>query len=312
MAQQNKFVFTTDEAASEGVTDHKNLTKLIETARNNLAEAPIKVGAVGRASSGQVYLGANVEFKGLSIHAEQFLITNLALNSEPELTHLAISDNGTVFHGPCDRCSQFLQEISNASQIEVLIKNENEEDGTFKSLESHMPDKFGSDSILPAEASLLRVQRDNRLALFHTDSAGRICSNWNHCSHLKCMALKMALKAANKSYAPHSKCPSGVALICEGKVFKGWYMETVANNVYLGPVQVALVDFMARGEGKGFDKITGAVLVEKKDATMVPQEEPSRLLLQKIAAPNLDFNVFHCYDYEVHKYSGDWQLVEKF
>ncbi|EOA18647.1 hypothetical protein CARUB_v10007223mg [Capsella rubella] len=292
-SQQNKFVYTTERAASEGVTDHKKLPKLIETARN-LAMAPIKAGAVGLASSGRVYLGANVDFEGLSIHAEQFIIANLALNSEPELTHLVVSDDGTVFRGPCDRCSLFLQEIDNAAQIEVLIKNVNEEDGSFKSLESHMPDKFGPDSILPAEVSLL-MPRDNRLALFNHDSSRRICSNQKRCSHLKCMALKVALKAANKSYAPHTECPSGVALICEGDVYEGWCIETVACNLSLGPVQAALVDFLARGKGKGFDKITGAVLVEKKGAK-VSQEDISTMLLKKIAAPNCDFSVFHCYE----------------
>ncbi|CAL9227338.1 unnamed protein product [Arabidopsis halleri] len=295
MAQQNKFVFTTEQAASEGITDHKKLPKLIEKARN-LAKAPIKVGAVGRASSGRVYLGANVEFEGLSpslsIHAEQFLIANLALNLEPKLTHLAVSHNGTVFNDPCYRCTHFLQEMTNAPQIEILLKNENDEDGSFKSLESHNADKFGPESILPAEPSLLLVECDNRLALFNENSAtGGIFSNPDLYPLLKWVALK----AAKKSYAPHSKCPSGVALVCEGKVYRGWYIETVAYNISLGPVQAALVDFMARGEGKGFDKITRAVMVEKKDAK-VRQEDTARTLLENIAAPNCDFKVFHCYE----------------
>lgn len=284
MSQQYKFVFTTEQAASEAVTDHKKLPKLIEKARN-LAKAPIKVGAIGRASSGRVYLGANVEFEGLSpslsIHAEQFLIANLALNLEPKLTHLAVSNNGTVFHDPCYRCTHFIQEMTDAPQIEILIKNRNDEDGSFKSLESHMPDKFGPESILPAEPSLLLVECNNRLAHFN--------------SNLYPLVKLVALQAAKKSYAPHSKCPSGVALVCEGKVYRGWYIETVAYNISLGPVQAALVDFMARGEGKGFDKITRAVLVEKKDAK-VRQEDTARTLLEKIAAPNCDFRVFHCYE----------------
>jgi len=152
-----------------------------------------------------------------------------------------------------------------------------------------MPDQFGSESILPAEPSLLLVERDNCLFFDEDSAAGGISSNPDPCSRLKWEALK----AANKSYAPHSECPSGVALICEGKVYAGWYIETVAWTISLGPVQAALVDFMARGEGKGFDKITGAVLVEKKDAK-VGQEDTARKLLEKIAAPNCDFKVFHC------------------
>ncbi|CAD5329457.1 unnamed protein product [Arabidopsis thaliana] len=309
MAQQYKFVFTAEQAASEGVTDHKKLPKLIRKARN-LVKAPSKVGAVGRASSGRFYLGVNVEFKGLlphfSIHAEQFLIANLALNSEPKLTHLAVSDNGTVFQDPCYDCTHFLKEINNAHQIEILIKNAHGRDGSFKSLESHMPDEFGSESILSAEPSLLLMERDNCLALIDEDSAaGGISSNADLCSFLKLEALK----AANKSYAPYRKCPSGVALFCEGEVYAGWYIETVDRTISLGPVQAALVDFIARGEGKGFDKITGAVLVEKKDAK-VGQEDTARKLLEKIAAPNCDFKVFHCQEERKDWITGA-VLVEK-
>ncbi|KAG7543578.1 Cytidine deaminase-like [Arabidopsis thaliana x Arabidopsis arenosa] len=94
MAQEYKFVFTADEAASEGVTEPERLLTLI-TKVLSLALAPIskyKVGAVGLASSGRVYVGVNISFPGLplhhSIHATQFLVTNLALNSEKGLREL--------------------------------------------------------------------------------------------------------------------------------------------------------------------------------------------------------------------------------
>ncbi|RID79606.1 hypothetical protein BRARA_A02331 [Brassica rapa] len=102
-----------------------------------------------------------------------------------------------------------------------------------------------------------------------------------------------ALSAANRSYAPYSRCPTGVALVdCEGRVYRGWYMESAAYNPSLGPVQAALVDFVANGGGGGFKRIVGAVLVEKKDA-VVRQEHTARMLLQVIA-PKCDFEVFHC------------------
>lgn len=74
-------------------------------------------------------------------------------------------------------------------------------------------------------------------------------------------------------------------------------MESAAYNPSLGPLQAALVDFVANGGGGGggFERIVGAVLVEKKDA-VVRQEDTARMLLQTIA-PKCDFKVFHCYEY---------------
>ncbi|XP_019087929.1 PREDICTED: cytidine deaminase 6-like [Camelina sativa] len=154
------------------------------------------------------------------------------------------------------------------------------------SLDSLMPESFGPDSLLPKDYPLLLAQRDNKLVLL--DTSEEICSDPEECPHLKCRALA----AANKSYAPYSESPSGVALKCDDKVYRGWYLESVAYNPSLGPVQAALVDFVARSGGKPFEDITEAVLVEKGDATVV-QEDTARIFLKKIA-PNCDFKVLRC------------------
>lgn len=101
-----------------------------------------------------------------------------------------------------------------------------------------------------------------------------------------------ALEAANKSHAPYSGCPSGVALLdSEGKIYKGSYMESAAYNPSLGPLQAALVAYIAAGGG-GYEKIVAAVLVEKEGA-LVRQEHTARLLLQTIS-PLSAFRVLHC------------------
>ncbi|CAE6169479.1 unnamed protein product [Arabidopsis arenosa] len=295
MAQdQYKFVFTAKEAESEGVTEPFRLPNLITKAMS-LARAPIsryKVGAVGRAPSGRIYLGVNVELPGLplhhSIHAEQFLVTNLALNSEKGLHLLAvsISTDGNDFGAPCGNCRQFLMEMRNALDIQILLKSKHEE-GSFRSLRFLLPDRFSPGS------PLLLEKHDNCLTL--SGSAGEICSS--DCSHLKCKALA----AANNSFSPYTNSPSGVALQDDdGKWYRGWYIESVASNPSLGPVQAALVDFVACGLGKGFDKIVEVVLVEKKNAR-VSQEGTAKMILDTIAAPNCDFKVFHCYEDLVKK-----------
>ncbi|KAG7617800.1 Cytidine deaminase 2 [Arabidopsis thaliana] len=287
MAQDRfKFVFTANEAALEGVTDPIRLPNLIRKAMC-LARAPIskyKVGAVGRASSGRVYLGVNVDFPGLplhhSIHAEQFLVTNLALNYEKDLCKLAvaISTDGLEFGTPCGNCLQFLMEMSNALDMKILSKPKHEA-GSFSSLRLLLP------NVLPKGSPFLLEKRYNCLTL--SGSAGEICSL--DCSHLK----RRALAAANNSFSTYTESPSGVALLDnDGNWYRGWYIESVASNPSLGPVQAALVDFVARSRGKMFNKIVQAVLVEKNNAS-VSQERTAKIILDTIA-PNCDFKVFHC------------------
>ncbi|EOA18876.1 hypothetical protein CARUB_v10007499mg [Capsella rubella] len=292
-----KFVYTANEAASEGVTEPKRLPMLIKKTMS-LARAPIstyKVGAVGRASSGRVYLGVNVDFPGLplnqSIHATQFLVTNLALNSEEGLRQLAVgvSTDGIEIGAPCGNCRQFLLEISNAPDIKILSRSKRVE-ASFTTLKCLFSDRLTPDQVLPKGTPLLLDKRDNYLSL-PSPVQGEICSETD-CSHLKCRALA----AANSSFSPYTDSPSGVALLDnEGNVYRGWYIESVAAIPSLGPVQAALVDFVARGRGKGFDKIVGAVLVEKSIAN-VRQERTAKMILETIADPNCDFKVFYCKD----------------
>ncbi|KAG2241656.1 hypothetical protein Bca4012_015381 [Brassica carinata] len=309
-----------------------NLLPLLVNPAKPLARPPISkfhVAAVGLGSSGRIFVGVNVEFPGLplhhSIHAEQFLVTNLTLNSERYLRRFSVSA------APCGHCRQFLQEIRDAPDIRILITDPNafrdavtdkndtvaeendavtekdnavtekevavtekndavtdrndavfeKEDGYVR-LETILPHRFGPNDLLERDVPLLLEPHDNRLTLLGVTN-GHIDSD-----------LKLtALSAANRSYAPYSRCPSGVALVdCEGRVYRGWYMESAAYNPSLGPVQAAVVDFVANGGGGGFERIVGAVLVEKKDA-VVRQEETARMLLQVIA-PKCDFEVFHC------------------
>ncbi|VVA94785.1 unnamed protein product [Arabis nemorensis] len=296
MGQPSRFVLTRKELnlkATDIFSDPMKhflwLDRMVE-----LELAPISginVGAVGLGSSDDmIFLGINVELPGLplhhSIHAVQFLVTNLALNSQRFLRDLVVSSNDSTFDAPCGHCRQFLQELRESPIIKILTKNPEKNENEYVELKSLFP--RSETLILPEDfpVPLLLQTRNNGLTL-----TGDICECDDSCTHLKCRALA----AANKSFAPYSKCPSGVALRdCDGKVYRGWYMESVAFNPSLGPLQAALVDFVASG-GKGFEKIVEAVLVEKKDA-VVSQEKTARMILETIAATNpmCVSNVFHC------------------
>ncbi|KAF8053721.1 hypothetical protein N665_1379s0005 [Sinapis alba] len=292
------FVISPEEAESAanqlGVSVLQLLPSIVNPAKS-YARPPISkfhVGAVGLGSSGRIFLGVNVEFPGLplhhSIHAEQFLVTNLTLNDERHLRHFAVSA------APCGHCRQFLQEIRDATEIKLVITDPNatadsdaDSDG-FLRLGSILPHRFGPEDLLDKDFPLILEHHDNNLTISDLDPI----SNGNSDSTVE--LKRTALAAANRSYAPYSLCPSGVSLVdCEGKVYRGWYMESAAYNPSLGPVQAALVDYIANGGGGGYERIVGAVLVEKEDA-VVRQEHTARLLIQMIS-PKCDFIVYNCH-----------------
>ncbi|XP_010523567.1 PREDICTED: cytidine deaminase 1-like [Tarenaya hassleriana] len=304
-----KFVIQPEEAETAakrlGVSVVELLPSLVKPAKS-LARPPISnfhVAAIGLGSSGRIFVGVNVEFPGLplhhSIHAEQFLVTNLSLSGEKCLRYVAVSA------APCGHCRQFLQEVPDAPDIKILITDSNAlpsraagDGDEFERLSSLLPHRFGPDDLLEKDVPLLLEPHDNRLTIPDIDldchRDGEICNGGADSGHgTRSEMMRVALEAANRSYAPYSGCPSGVAVVdCDGGVFRGWYMESAAYNPSLGPVQAAMVDYVANGGGGGYERIVGAVLVEKEGA-VVRQEHTARLLLQTIS-PKCDFQVFHC------------------
>ncbi|KAE8784596.1 cytidine deaminase 1-like [Hordeum vulgare] len=121
------------------------------------------VGAVGLGESGRVYVGVNLDFLGAplsqAVHAEQFLIANVAAVGEPVLRIIAVS------HMPCDHCRQFLQEIRGAAGIRILVTSD-AADGCaaeWRTLASLLPRPFGPHDLLPKDAPLVLEPHDSRL-----------------------------------------------------------------------------------------------------------------------------------------------------
>ncbi|KAH7519190.1 cytidine deaminase 1 [Ziziphus jujuba] len=307
-----RFVIEALEAESmanqSGLTVHQLLASLVKPAQS-LARPSISkfhVGAVGYGSSGRIFLGVNLEFPGLplhhSVHAEQFLVTNLSINAETRLEYIAVSS------APCGHCRQFFQEIRGASDIKILITSADHDDDKdkrnqpqcdrFNPLLHLLPQRFGPDDLLEKDVPLILEAHHNGLSLLsqnHQKLCNGLCDGEHSVSGDDQIHddLKIAaLEAANKSHAPYSGCPSGVAILdSEGKIFKGSYMESAAYNPSLGPLQAALVAYIAGGGG-AYDKIAAAVLVEKQGA-LVRQEHTAKLLLHTIS-PRSAFRVFHC------------------
>lgn len=295
---QIRFVISASEA--ESMAQKANLPSVLHLlpslvpSAQRLARTPISnfhVGAVGIGGvSGRVFLGVNVEFLNLplnySIHAEQFLLTNLSLNAEPSLSHFAVSA------APCGHCRQFYQELRNASSLNVLVAD-SDLPTAFTPLSHFLPHRFGPENLLSKHLPFLLEPHHNGLS-FLTNSQPNGLTTTTAAANANLDSLRYAaLDAANKSHAPYSGCPSGVALVdADGNIHKGSYAESAAYNPSIGPAQAALVAYIANGDGRGYENIVAAVLVEMESA-IVKQEHAARLLFQTIS-PRCEFKVFLC------------------
>jgi len=205
------------------------------------SRAPISnffVGVVARGASGSLYLGANIEIPGqclgFAVHAEQSALSNAYMNSEQSVTSLAV-----VGGAPCGHCRQFMEEISPAGEILILIPNQ-----PPSKLASILPAAFGP-AALGVMQGALPVRKAN-LAL--SDGASDALN-------------AAALDAACRSYAPYSKSPAGVAIRTNGgRIFQGCYIENVAFNPSLSPLQTAVVQLIAAGQA--YSAISAVTLVE--------------------------------------------------
>lgn len=179
-----------------------------------------------------------------------------------------------------------------APEINILIADGSSEI-VFRPLSHLLPQRFGPDDLLDKDVPLLLEPHRNGLGFGDgsgaADQASYSNGGLNRWDELK----RGALEAADGAHAPYNGCPSGVALMdLEGRIFSGSYVESVAHNPSLAPVQAALVAYVAGGGG-AYDEIVAAALVEKEGAA-VRQEITARMLLGSVA-PGCDFRVFHCF-----------------
>lgn len=317
MAKRPPFVIEESEVramlASSALSMEALLSNLVAPTKA-LARPPIShffVGAVGLGASGRVFLGVNLEFEGLplsnSVHAEQFLVANAAQHGERDLRLVAVSA------APCGHCRQFLQELRGAPDLRILIADAAAETQT---LAHFLPHRFGPNDVIAGEFPLVLEPHYNELSLHppvsdcrpsdHKLGFPKVCALGghmveNHCEKVRSCTCHTgisianlrvaALEAANDSHAPYTSCPSGIALLTQnGKIYSGSYMESVAYNPSLPPLQAALVAFVAR-DGGSYEDIVQAILVEKEGAA-VQFAETVQVLLQKIS-PNCRFEVHY-------------------
>ncbi len=170
--------------------------------------APISgfsVGAVAMGAKGDLYLGANLEFLGVtlsaSLHAEQSAVLNAWMHGERRIQGLVVSA------APCGHCRQFLCELPQADQLQVYFEEQ------VTTLGALLPMRFGA--ARAAGESLL-------------DSASFQLEPVRQTSEI---LAERAINAAQNSYAPYTLAPEGFVLECiNGSTFIGRTAESVAFN----------------------------------------------------------------------------------
>ncbi len=223
------------------------------------------VGAVLAGSSGNLFLGANIESPGqslgLAVHAEQSSVANAYMSGETGVTAVAVTA------APCGHCRQFLNELSPDGDIRILRK-----DAATAKLSTLLPMAFGPKDLGFTHGAL--PIREASLSLVVASSESTILA---------------ALAAARKAYSPYTNSPSGVALrTSEGRLFAGSYIENAAFNPSLPPLQAALAGLFASGQDPA--AISEVVLVEVQGAP-ISQQSTTRATLSSLA-PSTGLKVF--------------------
>jgi len=258
-----------DLLASEKKTVAALMLALLPLART-FSHPPISnyhVGAVVEGMSGSLYLGFNIEFPGqalgLAVHGEQSALSSAYMHSEPGVSAIAVTA------APCGHCRQFMNELSPDGQIEVLV-----DQAPPTKLSALLPLAFGPRD-LGRKQGAFPVRRTN-LILENMPSASQPTA-----SQTTDALFRSALEAASTAYAPYTESPSGAAIATRsGRVYKGSYIENVAFNPSLSPLQTALVQLISAGEE--YSAITRVGLAEIKRAT-ISQKSAAESVVSVIA-----------------------------
>ena len=218
-----------------------------------------RVGVVVRGSSGSLYLGANLELAeqplGSAVHGEQAACSIAYMYGESGLDAIAVTA------APCGHCRQFLEELSPSGELPVMISGK--EPIALKAL---LPSAFSPRDLGNSAGAL---------------PPSHVAIALNGSKAAEDISLKKALEAACRAYAPYSKARSGVAVMtADGSVYSGSYIENVAFNPSLPPLQVALISML--GARKNFGEIREVTLVELDDA-VISQKAMIEATLSSIA-----------------------------
>jgi cytidine deaminase len=231
-----------------------------------------RVGVVARGEGDSLYLGFNIEFPGhalgFAVHGEQAALSSAYMHGESGVAAIALTA------APCGHCRQFMNELSPDGQIEILV-----EGAAPMKLSSLLPMAFGPKDLGRKQGAFpIQVSDLGSSSGTPQVSGQRTAANLGYSQEA---LVQAALDAARRSYAPYSGAQSGIAIASRsGRTYKGSYIENVAFNPSLSPLQTALVQMIVGGQG--YAEISRVVLVESAKAK-ISQKSVTGAVLSAIA-----------------------------
>lgn len=222
------------------------------------------VGAVTEAASGSLYLGFNIEFPGhalgFAVHGEQSALSSAYMHDEAGVSAIAVTA------APCGHCRQFMNELSPDGQIEIFVDK-----AAPTRLSALLPLAFGPKDL---------GRKDGTFPVKQTNLVPATSANASASQRLDTLQ-QSALDAARNAYAPYTGSHSGAAIATRsGRIYKGSYIENVAFNPSLSPLQTALVQLIVAGED--YTVISRVALAEIKGAK-ISQKTATEAVLSAIA-----------------------------
>lgn len=193
------------------------------------------VGAIVKGSSGDIYMGANLELPGEAlfhtVHAEQSAISHAWLCGETHIIDIVVN------FSPCGHCRQFINELVDGSKINIHLPGQ-----AAAPLSHYLPYAFG-----PADLNVTRPLLSKSHIEFALESNDP--------------TIIEGLEQAGLSYSPYTNCHAAVVLETQdGATFCGRYAENAAFNPSMQPMQMALSNLIRHN--RDYSEIKRAVLVE--------------------------------------------------
>jgi cytidine deaminase len=209
------------------------------------------VGACVLSSVGRVYIGANFEFNGMlipTVHGEQCAVHNALVNRRSPTEHIT---KLAVNAAPCGSCRQYLVEIGNPSNLQVVFCSN---DNHFSSqpldkliIENFGPINLGEKENVFDHAYLALPQPDMnptpyRSVVQYTNKNGQWISKKASIGDGDSSALQYAIEMWKKSYAPYTSVNVGIALKFTGNddnLVGGMSLENAAYNPSVSAIRGA-------------------------------------------------------------------------
>ena len=213
----------------------------------SLSVTPIsgfQVGTVAEGGTGNIYLGANLEFLKhplkVTVHAEQCVVANAWHQGETRLKRLVVDE------APCGHCRQFLKELNRVDDMHIVIDRTPKGEVVNCQIGDLLPDAFG-----PADLGIEDYLMSDVCYPLELTESGELA--------------QAALDAARRSHAPVSNSRAGVALkLSSGKMVTGRYGENAAFNPGISAMESAIVNWRMAMLANSEETIVAAAMVEQQ------------------------------------------------